>query len=188
MAIAMILAGCTTDGESDGVGASTTLTVAGQSVQFMQLRNADWERDQAIRPLAQPPAVAAVEPSLDWWEQYHRDRAIPGAIERQDLRISGHHVALDAQVTELKTFDTQPGQVGDRRAVLATSPEGEPVVVSIEMRDDYTVMLLSYALSLEELTALAETLEPVSEDEWLASGGQIVECAPAADCPAAPTD
>jgi hypothetical protein len=58
--------------------------------------------------------------------------------------------------------------------------------VSIELHPDYTVMALSYALGLEELAALAETLEPVSEQEWLASDGQVVECAPlTADCPPA---
>jgi hypothetical protein len=58
--------------------------------------------------------------------------------------------------------------------------------VSIELHPDYTVMALSYALGLEELASLAETLEPVSEQEWLASDGQVVECAPlTADCPPA---
>lgn len=183
LAVAMILAACTADaGSTDG--ASATSTVVGGPVMFMQLRNSEWERNQAIRPLAQPPAVAAIEPSLDWWEQHHRDQPIPGGVEGQDLRISGHHVALDAQVTELKSADTQPGEVGGRRAILATSPEGKPVAVSIEVRPDYTVMALSYALNLDELAALAETLEPVTEDEWLASGGRVVECAPATpDCP-----
>jgi hypothetical protein len=54
------------------------------------------------------------------------------------------------------------------------------------VRPDYTVVALSYDLTLEELAALAESLETVSEDEWLASGGQVVECAPpTADCPPA---
>jgi hypothetical protein len=160
--------------------------VADPSVEFMQLRSAVWERDEAIRTLAQPPAFAAVEPSLDWWEEYHRDQPIPGGAESQDLRISGHRVALDKQVAELKSFDTQPAQVGERRAVLATSAEGEPVAVSIAVRPDYTVMALSYALNMEELAALAEALEPISEDDWLASGGRVVECAPAtSDCPPA---
>ena len=35
--------------------------------------------------------------------------------------------------------------------------------MSIEVRRDDAVMALSYALSLEELAALAETREPVSE-------------------------
>ncbi len=55
-----------------------------------------------------------------------------------------------------------------------TNHEGEPAAVSIEVSPDYTVMALSYALGLEELTALAETREPVSADEWLASGGPVV--------------
>jgi hypothetical protein len=125
VAVAVVLAGCTDDAGSTG-GISTTSTVADEPVLFMHLRTSDWERDQAIRPLAQPSAVATIEPSLDWWEQYHRDQPIPGGVEGQDLRISGHHVALDTQVTELKSFDTRPGEVGERRAVLATSLDGSP--------------------------------------------------------------
>jgi hypothetical protein len=70
LAVAVILAGCTDDAGAPG-GVSATSTVAGAPVLFMQLRTSDWERDQAIRPLAQPSAAAAIEPSLDWWEQYH---------------------------------------------------------------------------------------------------------------------
>ena len=56
--------------------------------------------------------------------------------------------------------------------------------MGIEVRPDYTVMALSHALGLNELMALTDALEPVSEDECLASGGRVVECAPpSAHCP-----
>ena len=185
LAVAVVLAGCTDDAGPVGEISATSMAAA-VPVLFMQLRRADWERDQAIRPLSQPPAVAAVEPSLDWWEQYHRDQPIPGGVEGQDLRVLGAsrrpgHAGRRAEVVR------HPARRGGRVAGgVRDEPRGEPAAVSIEVSPDYTVMALSYALSLEELTALAESLEPVSADEWLASGGQVVECAPpTADCPSA---
>jgi hypothetical protein len=179
------VSGCSDDDASPEASGSATSAVADAAVEFMQLRSSDWERGEAIRPVARPPEIAVVERSLDWWAEYHREVPIAGGVEVQDLRVSGHHVGLDTQINELKNFDVESGEVAGRRAALATSSEGTPVAVLIEVRPDYTVMALSFALSSDELTALAADLETVSEDEWLASGGRVVDCAPpTADCPA----
>jgi len=181
------LLGCHDDGSPDS--AVATPSVDGGPIHFVRLDDAAWELGEAVRPLAVTAPMRALEPSLDWWSEHRRDQPTDGGIEGLDVRLSGHHVGLERQVEELTGFDGTPTMVGQRRAIAATSPEGAPTVVSIELAPDYTVMVLSYALSADELAGVAANLTDVSVDEWTAAGGQVVPCAPPSPaCPPTTTN
>ena len=183
-ALALAVLGCAEDGDAHERAATTSAVVARDAVVFVELRDDDWSRRQAIWPQAWSPGMATVEPSIDWWAEYERGRPSAGAVESVDLRISGHHVALDTHVAELERFDTHDVTIAAGRAVIATGPDGGPATVSIAVRPDYTVMALSYALGTAELTDVAAALETISQAAWLSAGGRIVACAPPTpDCP-----
>jgi hypothetical protein len=175
------------DNEADPTGTATT-TLLAAPVIYGELRNPSWERSSAVRILRRPAALAAAEPSLDWWAEYLRRRPTSGGTESEDIRLSGHHVDVETHVAELKMFDSEPTQIGEWPAVVAIGVDGKPAVISIEVDDDYTIMALSYALTSDELTVVAAALATMTEDRWLASGGQIIDCDPSTpDCPPATT-
>lgn len=174
-------AGCSSDDgdeEPSATFGSVPTSVVDTAPQHMLLNADGWERGEAVRPLTRPEAMERIEPSLDWWAEHERFEPILGGVEGADVRLSGHHVGLDDQASELVGFQATAGTVAGRRALFGTSSEGTPAVVLLELDPHYTIMVLSYALSVDELREVSEHLEPVSEDDWLAAGGQILECLP----------
>jgi hypothetical protein len=180
----VLAAGCTGDRESAGSQPPTSTSPStGVDMRFMRLDDGSWQLKEAIRPLTKTGRWAELEPSLDWWAEYERFEPITGGVEGLDVRLSGHHADLEVQTVELTGFTVEPALVGDRRAMIATGPDGEPVTVSIDVSAGYTVMALSYALNADELVRVAAELDVVTFDEWTADGGRVVPCAPlAADC------
>jgi len=146
---------------------------------FMVLQDGGWTLRQAVKPAGVTGAQAGIEPSLDWWSEYERAVAADGgAIEASGVRISGHRLALQDHGGELPGFQGSDGEIDGRPARIGTGPDGPPAVITMAVEDDYTVMVLSYELSVDELTEVAEQLEIVSESDWLAAGGEIRDCEP----------
>lgn len=124
--------------------------------------------------------MEGVEPSLDWYGEY--ERFIPSAdgdsVEGVSLRLSGHHAALDEHQDELRGFDPKEREIDGRRAFAGIGPDGAPSIVTMAVADDYTLMLLSYGLELEELMDIASAVEWVCQPAWVEAGGQVLDCLP----------
>ena len=118
-----------------------------------------------------PGTNVSVEPSLDWYAEYEA----PPANSPRRVRLSGHHGDLDGVSAELRGFTLAPSTVASYAAVSGTSPDpdGRPAVVLFSVRADYSVMALSYELTVEELRLWAEDLTVVTESEWVQAGGEI---------------
>lgn len=144
----------------------------------MVFESEGWQLRQAVRSLAGGGPLEVVEPSLDWWAEYERLVPIAGGREGQDVRLSGHTLALAEHRNELTGVDLTEGELDGRPTLWGTSPEGKPAVVTIALDERYTIMVLSYALALDELRRVAAELAPATEAEWIAHGGQIVDCLP----------
>lgn len=94
------------------------------------------------------------------------------------LRLSGHDADLATQQEELPGFQTERTEIADRRAYTGVSPEGEPTAVGLDVADDYTLMLLSYGLPLDELVEIAASVNRVCQRNWVEDGGEILDCDP----------
>jgi hypothetical protein len=168
------------------VGALTAAACSGDAApdagedgpHYVVLDGAGWELREAVRSRSGPGPLARAEPSLDWWAEY--ERLVPrgaGVTEGQSVRVSGHLVGLDEHLGELKGFNGSEGEVGGRPGRVARGPDG-PAVVTMAITPTYTVMALSYELSVDDLRAFAADLEDATEAEWRAHGGQVVDCLP----------
>jgi hypothetical protein len=134
-----------------------------------------WELREAVKSLA-GEGPTTLEPSRDWWAEYERLLPVDGGQEGQDVRVSGHNVSHVEHRNELQGFDAQEGDVNGRPALWAVGPEGRPAIVTMAFVERYTIMVLSYALPLDDLRRVATRLIPADEIEWMAHGGEIIKC------------
>lgn len=152
-------------------------SAANEGGRYAILDSKGWELREAVKSLA-GEGSRTLEPSRDWWAEYERLVPVDGGREGQDVRVSGHDVSLVEHRNELQGVVAQEGEVNGRPALLAVGPEGQPAIVTIAFAERYTIMVLSYALPLEELRRVATQLVPADEIEWMAHGGEIIECLP----------
>lgn len=162
---------------SSDTGTELDSSAANEGGRYAILDSEDWELREAVKSLA-GEGPRTLEPSRDWWAEYERLLPVDGGHQGQDLRISGHNVSLVEHRNELRGFDAQEGDVNGRPALLAVGPEGQPAIVTMAFAERYTIMVLSHALPLDELRRVATQIVPADEIEWMAHGGEIVECLP----------
>ena len=186
-----VLAGaCSGDdeGSEDRTAGTSCETGEGGSHYFV-FAAPDWEFREAVDYPDDLGPLEAVEPTLDWFAEH--ERLTPSAdgqtVEGVSLRLSGHDASLDEQRSELVGADLRDQQIGGTRALAGIGPDGAPTVVTMAVADDYTLMLLSYGLDLEELIQIAADVQPACEQEWIEAGGEILECMPTdPDCAPGP--
>jgi hypothetical protein len=170
--------------EADHV-ASTSSTACGSGDRYFVFQDSAWELKEAVDYPDDLGPLASTEPDLDWYAE--SERFVPLAdssiIEGQNLRLSGHESGLDDHAAQLLGADLSETQVGERRALVGTGADGKPALLTIEVGPDYTLMLLSYELDPAELVDAAARLDAVCQAEWVAAGGEMVDCVPAEpDC------
>lgn len=177
----MFAAGCSGgDDAVRGVTAGSTCENDGDAGPYFLVGNRDWRFKEAIDYPEDGALSGGSEPSLDWYAEYERftPPADDGSFEGVSLRMSGHHAALDEHLDELRGFDPTEREIDGTRAFVGTGPDGAPTVVTVAVVDDYTLMLLSYGLDLEELTDAAAVVERVCQPAWVEAGGQVLDCLP----------
>lgn len=187
--IAVLIASCGGDDSSDQVvgapGGNDMCPEDEGSGPYFLYEEDGWDfRSGADYPPDSSP-LERVEPSLDWFVEYERFSPSPdgGTVEGVSLRLSGHGTGIDDQREELLGFQSEEAEIAGRAAYTGASPEGEPTAVGIAVDDDYTVMLLSYGLDMEELTETASRIEQACQARWIEAGGRVLACDPAdVDC------
>lgn len=138
---------------------------ANEEWKYVALESDEWDlRDTGTA--GSNTASAVVEPSLEWFAEYERLVPTEGGRESQDLRLSRHAAALDEHAEELPGANLTEGQIEGRPARWGVGPDGTPAVVTIQSDARHTVMLLSYALAVDELRDVVRWLRPVTEDAW----------------------
>lgn len=179
--IVVLAPGCSDgdDGARD-VTADLACESDGDAGPYFLFDHQDWQFMEAIDYPEDGGLMEGVEPSLDWYGEY--ERFIPSAdgdsVEGVSLRLSGHHAALDEHHDELRVFDPTEREIDGARAFVGVGPDGAPSVVTMAVADDYTLMLLSYGLELEELTDAALVVRRVCQRAWVEAGGQVLDCLP----------
>lgn len=172
----MLLGGCTDDG-GDGVGGSD----ASDCGRFVVFDEPAWELLEAIDYPEDVGALGVGEPGLDWYSEFQRvePAAADGSAEGVSLRISGHTVGLAEFRRGMIGGDAlQERQGAEGPTLVSPGTDVEPSVLARSVTDEYTLMLLSYGLDLDELTEVASGTHPACEQEWLDAGGRILDCIP----------
>lgn len=160
-------------------GQSATTTSADAAVQYVLLEASGWQLQEAVDYRAGLGSLSQGEPDLDWYAEYigpqidHDDRSftIPTA------RISGHTAGVEALRVQLTGFEFVSEDIGGRQALIAAAANRNPGVVMVELRPDYSIMILSYD-DVVDLRDLAARLVQVDEQQWLKAGGQMLDCVP----------
>jgi len=113
---------------------------------------------------------------MDWYSEYVRTILAPGGTEGQMVRLSAHSASIDDTRAALEEvgfeFDALPIIGWDGVGVTQPEDPGSPALVLLD-HGSTTFMLLSYELTLDELTAFAGSVEAVDETTWVASRGVI---------------
>lgn len=129
-----------------------------------------WDLRKAYKPRPDDPVTSRAEPSLDWYAEHQR---YPDPSRSQSVRLSGHDVPLAELEATLSGLELRSRDVGNFRARVG-SPVGGPRLVLLPVGPAYTVMTLSYELSLDELIEWSQALRAVNEADWIARGGIVV--------------
>lgn len=116
------------------------------------------------------PVTSRAEPSLDWYAEHER------CPESQPLAVRCASWATTRPIAQLEGilagFELRVRTVHGLAAKASSSPDG-PRVVLLPVASGYTVMRLSYELSLDELIEWSNALRAVDEVGWVARGGVI---------------
>jgi hypothetical protein len=155
--LAGLLAACW---DSDGGDAGTP----SECTRFVLFDDAEWDLQEAV----------------DYPDDLGESAAAVGdSVEGTSLVISGQTAALAEFGDSLPGTELTARQGPKGPELVSPGAEGEPNVLAQSITEDYTLMLLSYGLDLDELTEVAAATRPVCEQEWLDAGGRVLDCMPA---------
>lgn len=140
-------------------------------------QDSEWTLKEAVKPLGGPGPMAMAEPSLDWFAEYERFVPVTGGEEGLDLQFSGHSVGLLGRHKQLRGIELTHGNIARRPASWGAGPEGKPAIVNVAFEKHYTLTVLSYALPVDEVRAVAARLVPATQAQWREHGGEILDCA-----------
>lgn len=148
--------------------------------RYFVFQDPAWKLKEAVDYPDEVAGLAVSEPDLDWYSEHERflPLANSSTVEGQRLRVSGHEAGAAEHTSQLRGAELTEKQVGGRRALVGRGEQGAPALLTLEIRDDYTLMLLSYELEPGELVEAAGRLDAVCQHEWVDAGGQILDCVP----------
>ena len=164
--IAALTACSTSGGSADGSATSNRP----EASEYFVAGAPGWNTKEAYNPRPDDPITSRTEPTLDWYSEHER---FPDPSRSQAVRVSGHDVPMAQLETHLAGFELRSRRVHDLQAKAGSGPDG-PRVVLLPVAPGYTVMTLSYELTLEELIEWSNALKEVDEAGWIASGGIVV--------------
>lgn len=164
---------------ADGSGQSSQGTAPAADTQYLLLDHPQWQLQEAVDYRAGLGQLGELEPDLDWYAEYEGTQidGDDGAFTIPSITFSGHTAGLEERADQLPGFGFRAEDTGGRRTLVAAPSGANPGVVLLELAPDYSVTLLSYD-EVVDLRDLAARLTPVDERQWIAAGGQMIDCVP----------
>jgi len=165
------LGGCT----DDDVGTKPACS------RFVVFDGPGWELKESVDyPEDLGDSADAFGRYVDWYSEFERVVPAPDgeSAEGSSLLISGQVAGLEDFGESLPGADLTERQGPNGPELVTSGSDSEPSVLAQSVTNNYTLMLLSYGLDLDELTDVAATTRPACEKEWLDAGGQILDCVP----------
>lgn len=157
------------DRAETSTGSASSINVPSPASIYFTSDATGWPLRKAHNPAADDPISSRAEPTLDWFAEYER---YPDPSRSQSVRLSGHNVSVARLEETLVGFELGARTVMTKAGRAGSGPDG-PRVVLVPVTAHYTVMTLSYELSLDELVGWSNSLRPVDEGGWVARGGVI---------------
>jgi hypothetical protein len=140
------------------------------------LSDEEWSLQEAVDPPQDDALISAERPPVDWYSEHVRTVPAAGGSEGQMIRLSGHSSSVDESRAALEElgWEFDPLTADGWEGVSGTNPSdpSSPAVALLD-NDSTTFMLLSYELTVDEVSALAGSVEAVDETTWEASDGVI---------------
>ena len=165
LTVAGLVASCCS---SDPPAGRTAGPTSHASVYFV-VGTSGWSTKAAYKPRPDDPITSRAEPSLDWYAEHVR---FLDPSRSMAVRLSGHEVPMARLEETLAGFSMRARQVHGLQARAGSGPDG-PQVVLLPVGPGYTVMTLSYELSIDDLVEWTNALQEVDEAGWVAAGGVI---------------
>jgi hypothetical protein len=123
----------------------------------------------AVDPPADSPLIAAERPPPEWWAEYGSEASVA-------VRLSSHAAGFADTISELEesgfVSEVIPLERGPAVGGSFAGDTGGPVLVVLD-NGSSTLVLLSYDVDLVELAAVAESVESIDRETWLAMGGVV---------------
>ena len=155
LASLMTSCGSTSGRSASGPGAA----IGSRASVYFVSETKGWKLRKAYKPRPDDPVTSRAEPSLDWYAEHER---YPDPSSSRSVRLSGHDAPIAQLEGTLAGFELRARTVHGLTAKAGSSPDG-PRVVLLPVASDYTVMTLSYELSLDELIEWSNALQAVDE-------------------------
>lgn len=139
---------------------------------YALLTDDDWTLQEAVDPPADAPIASIERPPLEWYAEYVQSSANESAM----VRLSGHQATFDetrAALEELGfTLNDISLQQWQGAGGSAPADPASPTIIVVA-NGETTLMMLSYEKNLDQLMAIADTVEGVDQSTWVAAGGVI---------------
>lgn len=165
LAVVVAVAACNDDDDT-GQAVSTA-----DNGPYALQADASWELQEAVDLADDDPIAEHDRPPLDWYAEYTR------SSHTELVRLSGHDAALEESRAALEAigFVFDEARVAGVDAALLGRSEIEQSGPSVLLLPGGTgtLLVLSYDVDPEDLTAFAASVETVGEDAWIAAGGVI---------------
>ena len=151
---------------------STNSSAPADESVYAVLTDDAWTLQEAVDPPADA-AIASIErPPLKWYSEYVQSSANESAM----VRLSGHQATFDDTRSALEdlgfTLNDLSLQHWQGSGGSAPADRGSPTIIVLA-NGATTLMAFSYELDLDQLTAIANTIEGVDQSTWVAAGGVI---------------
>ena len=162
LGVLVMIAGCTDPG--------------GSPDPYAVVSDDDWSLQEAVDPPQDDTFASAERPPMDWYSEHVRTVLVPGGAEGQMVRLSGHSASIGESRAELEAlgweFEILALDGWEGVGGISPADPASPAVVLLD-HGSTTLMLLSYELTVDEVTAFAGSVEAVDETTWEASDGVI---------------
>lgn len=160
------MASCSSSGEPTR---GTTGPTGRDSSAYFVVGTSGWTTKAAYKLRPDDPITSRTEPTLDWYAEHER---FPDPSRSLAVRLSGHDVPMTQVEDTLPGFSLRARQVRGLQARAGSAPDG-PRVVLLPVGPGYTVITLSYELSVDDLVEWTDALKAVDEAGWVGAGGVI---------------
>ena len=155
-------------------GSSSAPTDAGgvAAGRYALLTDGAWKLQEAVDFAANDPNASVEKPAVDWYDEYVRSTR----TSSQMVRVSGHLADFNQSRAEIEKLGIALHEVtinGWRAVGGLISDVSPPGALLVLDHGSSAIEMLSYELSLDELSALASRIKLADSATWIRAGGIV---------------
>lgn len=165
-------------GAGEAVGQDVELSAS--CARFVLFDGEGWELKEAVDYPQDLGGLGELDPGIDWYAEFERFVPLEDGTGEQglSLRLTGYSVALAEILEKPGLPDLAEHDDEGRQTYQGESPDGSLSAIAWPIGSAYTVVIFGQGLSVDELAATATETRAACQDEWVESGGVILDCMP----------